>query len=103
MAKRQAISREPGPGGTPGIYVDALFERELDRIGPLLAGGRTVLYLCGLIGMQYSVFRRLAMLGLLDGYATIEPGALGSDPAQWAPRDMKRAIKPTESCMIEVY
>jgi len=100
---RQAISREPGPEGTPGIYVDTLFERELDRVGPLLAGERTVLYLCGLIGMQYSVFRRLAMLGLLEGYATVEPGVVGPNPADWTPRDMKRGVKPTESCMIEVY
>ena len=100
---RQAISREPGPDGAPGIYVDALIAREVERLGPLLAGERTVLYLCGLAGMQHSVFRRLALLGLLEAYATAEPGVLGADPAQWPARDMKRALKATESCMIEVY
>lgn len=100
---RQAISREPGPDGSPGVYVDALLEREIERVGPLLAGERTVLYLCGLAGMQHSVFRRLALLGLLEGYAEAEPGVLGPDPAQWVPRDMKRALRATESCMIEVY
>jgi hypothetical protein len=69
----------------------------------LLAGERTVLYLCGLIGMQYSVFRRLALLGLLDAYATVTPNVVGPNPAEWTSRDMKRALKPTESCMIEVY
>jgi len=99
----QAISREPAANGSPGLYVDKLIEREQDRLGPLLADEHTVLYLCGLTGMQFSVFRRLAMLGLLDGYAVAEAGALGPDPAGWQPRDIKRGLKPTDRCMIEVY
>jgi ferredoxin--NADP+ reductase len=100
---RQAISREPQRDGSRGIYVDALIERELDRLGPLLADDRTVLYLCGLIGLQQNVFRRLAGLGLLESYAVDSKGVLGPDPAEWSPEDFRRALKPTERCMIEVY
>ena len=100
---RQAISREPQPDGSRGIYVDALIERELDRIGTLLADDHTVLYLCGLIGLQQNVFRRLAGLGLLESYAVDSKGVLGPDPAEWSPEDFRRALKPTERCMIEVY
>ena len=100
---RQAISREPQPDGSRGIYVDALLEREIERLGPLLADDHTVLYLCGLIGLQQSVFRRLATLGLLDSYAVDSKGVLGPDPAEWAPDEIRRALKATERCMIEVY
>jgi len=100
---RQAISREPRPDGGRGIYVDAVIEHELDRLGPLLADDHTVLYLCGLIGLQISVFRRLAGLGLLDPYAVDGKGLLGADTADWAPEDIRRALRPTERCMIEVY
>jgi hypothetical protein len=99
----QAISREPQAGGDRGIYVDALIERERERLVPLLADPRTVLYLCGLIGMQFSVFRRLALFDLLAGFATVAHGSLDPDPLQWAARDMKQALRPTERCMIEVY
>lgn len=100
---RQAISREPGADGSRGVYVDALIERERDRLGPLLADVHTVLYLCGLVGLQVNVFRRLAALGLLDAYARDTKDALGPDPAGWDAREIKRALKPTERCMIEVY
>jgi len=100
---RQAISREPGPDGAGGIYVDALIEREFDRLGPLLADSRTVLYLCGLTGLQLNVYRRLAALGLLGAYAVDEKGLLGPDPGTWDSRDVRRALRATERCMIEVY
>lgn len=102
---RQAISREPAPGGegTRGRYVDELIENELDRLGPLLADEHTVLYLCGLIGLQFNVYRRLAKLGLLDAYAADGKGLLGKDPREWATKDMRKALRPTERCMIEVY
>ena len=84
---RQAISREPGPDGSRGIYVDVLIEREIDRLGPLLADERTLLYLCGLTGMQDNVFGRLQSLGLLDAYA----------------EEARRHLRPTARCMVEVY
>jgi ferredoxin--NADP+ reductase len=100
---RQAISREPGPDGAGGSYVDALIGRERERLESLLADPHTVLYLCGLAGMQFNVYRRLAGLGLLEPYAVDHKGLLGSDHAAWEPREMKRALRPTERCMIEVY
>ena len=100
---RQALSREPGPDGSRGSYVDALLEREGARFGPLLADPHTVLYLCGLAGMQFNVYRRLAALGLLEDYAVDQKGLLGPDPKDWEAREMRRALRPTERCMIEVY
>lgn len=100
---RQAISREPGPDGARGSYVDALIPRELDRLGPMLADARTVLYLCGLTGLQQNVFRRLALHDLLGPYAEDRDGRLGPDPAAWKPEEIRRCLRATERCMIEVY
>jgi ferredoxin--NADP+ reductase len=99
----QAISREPDDGAGRGVYVDALLERHCDHLAPLLADSRTVLYLCGLVGMQFNVFRRLATLGLLEGYAVAKRGSLGADPAAWTGQEMKHALRATDRCMIEVY
>jgi ferredoxin--NADP+ reductase len=100
---RWAISREPDGGRERGIYVDALIERHLDLLGPVLAEERTLLYLCGLMGLPFNVYRRLARHGLLTGYARDARGVLDPDPDQWAPQDVKQALRPTGRCMIEVY
>jgi sulfite reductase alpha subunit-like flavoprotein len=99
----QALSREPRPDGSRGSYVDALLKQHRERLGPVLADGRTVLYLCGLIGLQFNVFQRLATLGLLGGYAVVGGQLADRDLKAWTPQDMKRSVKPTERCMIEVY
>lgn len=99
----QALSREPRADGSRGLYVDALLEQHAERLVPVLADERTVLYLCGLIGLQFNVFQRLAKLGLLGGYAAAGEQLADRDPRDWTPQDMKRHVKPTERCMIEVY
>src|SRR5690606_25164393 len=99
----QALSREPRPDGSRGLYVDALIEEHGERLLPVLADERTVLYLCGLIGLQFNVFQRLAKLGLLGGYAVTGEQIADRDPHEWTPQDMRRFVKPTERCMIEVY
>jgi ferredoxin--NADP+ reductase len=99
----QALSREPRADGARGTYVDELISLHENRLGHVLADKRTVLYLCGLLGLPFNVFRRLAGLGLLEGYAVDAKGKLAADPGEWAPADVRRALRPTERCLIEVY
>lgn len=77
-----AISRETSP-----MYVSDLIDRRMDYFGPLLASERTLLYLCGLEGMERGVFDVLARHQLAEGYATERNGRL----------------KPTSRTMLEVY
>ena len=99
----QALSREPRADGARGTYVDELIMLHRDRLEPVLADPHTVLYLCGLLGLPFNVYRRLATLGLLGGYAVDAKGRLPADPAQWSADDARHALRPTERCMIEVY
>jgi ferredoxin--NADP+ reductase len=97
----RAISREPFAGQSRGVYVDRLLELEAERLAPVLAAPATLLYLCGLAGMQLGIYRRLATLGLLEPYAALDPI---SGPADAWPDDaLKHAAKPTERCRVEVY
>jgi ferredoxin--NADP+ reductase len=98
-----AISREPFAGGARGIYVDRLLDLHRDALRPVLAAPNTLLYLCGLAGMQFGVFRRLKSLGLLEAYGSPNETLQSKDIANWSDRAMKHAIKPGERCMIEVY
>jgi ferredoxin--NADP+ reductase len=97
----RAISREPFDGQERGIYVDRLLELERAGLGPVLAGPDTLLYLCGLAGMQFGVYRRLATLGLLESYAALD--RMSGPPDVWRDDELKRAARPTDRCRIEVY
>ena len=98
-----AISREPRGGRDRGIYVDRALEEQLDRLAPVLRSPRTLIYMCGLAGMQYGVFRVLARHGLAEPYLTVRGDLEGVDPAEWDDARMKRGVRPTERCMLEVY
>lgn len=98
-----AISRERRPDGSRGIYVDRLLEEKLDVLGPLLENPRTLIYICGLIGMQVGVYTALAAHGLGEPYIIIKEELTDVEPAQWDAKQVKRFVRPTGRCMVEVY
>ena len=97
-----AILREDaGDGG--GRYVDGLLDDGMDTFAGLLSNQRTLIYLCGLDGMRIGLFRTLAAHGLDSGYLRIDPALAGGSPGDWSAADIKKGIKPTGRCLIEVY
>jgi ferredoxin--NADP+ reductase len=98
-----AISRECRGEGRGGLYVDRLLEERIDVFRPLLESPRTLIYICGLMGMQVGVFTALAALGLDGGYVTVKDELASTPVAQWTPAQVKRFVRPTARCMVEVY
>ncbi len=98
-----AISREPQGGSERGIYVDALLDREMDTFGPLLENPRTLVYMCGLLGMDKGFYRVLVKHGLEGGYITVADELKDVEPKDWDSKQIKRYIRPTHRCMVEVY
>ncbi len=98
-----AISRERRPDGSRGIYVHRVIEEEIAVLGPLLQSPRTLIYICGLLGMQLGIYRVLAAANLLEAYATIGPEVEGVDPGDWTSEQVKRHVRATARCMVEVY
>ncbi|MFO0873425.1 MAG: hypothetical protein U0575_05580 [Phycisphaerales bacterium] len=117
------ISRERRPDGSRGRYVhqflhDELQDRIADRISDrlqgrlatktggfrdLLASPRTLIYICGLAGMQVGLFQTLAMNGLAAGYLTVADQLATVDPASWTEEQIKRRVRSNSRCMLEVY
>ena len=93
-----AISRE-----SDRLYVGGLIARKIDRFRYLLEDPRTLIYICGLEGMQFGIFQALARHGLADGFVTTHEDLAAKSPDDWRFNDMKRRIKPTARCMLEVY
>ncbi len=98
-----AISREARPGSTRGLYVHHLMEERLDLFGPVLENPRTIIYLCGLLGMEAGVYQAMVRRGLAAGYITVGAELEAVDPAQWTGKLIKRHVRSTGRCMVEVY
>lgn len=98
-----AISREKREDGSRGVYVDRLMEEKLDIFRPLLSSPRTLIYICGLAGMQVGIFTALAAHGLDDGYLQVKEELTGTPVSEWDPAQVKRYVRPTHRCMLEVY
>ncbi len=97
------VSREALPQPGHGPHVHHYFEARLDSFRGLLTNPSTLLYLCGLTGMQVGLFHVLAKEGLGDGYLTVHEELSGVAPAVWTPEQIKRRVRPTHRCMLEVY
>lgn len=95
------ISRE-GPGGR-GIYLHKYMERELAQLRPVLGSPRTILYMCGLAGMDWGVYQVLVAAGLHEGYLNLSDRIAGVPPSAWGNDVGKRDLRPTDRFLVEVY
>ena len=98
-----AISREPRGESDRGIYVPALIEEQIDTFGPLLENPRTLIYMCGLLGMDRGVYLVLVKHGLAGQYITIGDDLSDIDPQDWTSKQIKRHVRTTARLMVEVY
>ncbi|MDP7574052.1 MAG: hypothetical protein QF723_02970, partial [Phycisphaerales bacterium] len=71
-----------------------------DPFHRVLACERTLLYICGIEGMQVGIYRLLETLGVANEYLQLPDDSFSLADADKA--TIKR-VKPTERCMVEVY
>ncbi|MEE2973222.1 MAG: hypothetical protein VX672_08850 [Planctomycetota bacterium] len=97
------ISRELLPDGRPQGYIHHYLDREIRLHQDLLRRDTTLMYVCGLAGMQTGVFQTMARLGVGGPYLKVKDELAEVDPADWNGADIKRYVRPTHRCMLEVY
>jgi ferredoxin--NADP+ reductase len=98
-----AISRECRADGSPGCYVDRMMEERIDEFALLLRNPRTLIYICGLAGMQVGIFTMLATQGLGEPYMIVKDDLAAIDPSDWTAQQIKRSVRPSHRCFLEVY
>ena len=98
-----AISRETRRDGSRGIYTHHLIDEQIDTFGSLLQSSRTLIYICGIAGMEKGLYQIMAKHGVADGFLTIHEDWSNTDPDDWAWDEIKRKVRPTGRCMVEVY
>ena len=97
------VSREIAPDGQKGGYIHHYLDRQVKLHEELISRDRTLMYMCGLAGMQLGVFQMLAQRGLGDGYLKIKDEYTDVNPTEWDGKSIKRNVRPTSRCMLEVY
>lgn len=97
------ISRERRDDGGRGEYVHQYVERRLEHFRGLLASPTTLIYICGLAGMQVGLFQLLGRHDLDRGYLTRDAQIADVSPHDWTEEQIKRRVRPTHRCMLEVY
>ncbi len=98
-------SRELQFDGGPPMYIQNRLETHRDLFEPMLRSDRTLIYACGLTGMELGIFRELHRIlpgSDLDRYLRIDP-AVAADPAAWTRRMINRQVVPTRRVFLEVY
>ncbi len=103
-----AISRHEQEDGGGPMYLDGRMSRHADAFRELLADQRTLVYLCGLAGMEIGVYLRLAeLVGSegLSGYLHAASGESGDlrDLGQWDAATIRKQVRPGPRLMAEVY
>ena len=100
-----AISRHMTPTQDKKLYVQDRLTEDYNQISDLLASKRTLIYICGIAGMELGVFQELARLlpkDQLAQYLTIDP-EISSDIDAWERRMIPKKIKKTKRVFLEVY
>lgn len=102
---RTAISREITEQQHRPMYVQDRIEADAETMRDLLASERTLVYVCGIAGMEMGVFRSVWTMLPPEHraqYLRISDD-VPSDPALWDRRMIPRQIKPTKRVFMEVY
>ncbi|GIK19294.1 MAG: hypothetical protein DYG93_05800 [Leptolyngbya sp. PLA2] len=100
----RTLSRQPQIDGGPPMYVQDRLRTHADLLGPLLASERTLVYVCGIAGMELGIFQSMAGTlppSTLEGYLRVEPDA--GEPGAWTRRMIHRQVSPTRRVFMEVY
>ncbi len=101
----KAISREHQEDGAGPMYVHERILADADSLVPMLANERTLVYICGVAGMELGVFRTISRIldpQSLSGLLEIDPEVAG-DAHSWTRRMIHRQIRPTRRIFLEVY
>lgn len=105
MTYLTAISRTRQADSDQGLYVQDRLRTHREQMVELLCRPTTLIYICGLIGMEMGIFQQMARIlpeEALEQYLRIDDEIRG-DVDGWTRKMLHRKIKPTRRVFVEVY
>ncbi len=100
-----AISREKQEDGNGPLYVQDRIRTHAESLGAMLANGRTLVYICGLAGMELGIFQHMARqlpAPALEQYLQADSAAMASI-GNWERRMLHKEVRVTRRVFLEVY
>ncbi|MDX1639180.1 MAG: hypothetical protein R3281_14535 [Balneolaceae bacterium] len=96
------ISREDRRPDGSKRYVQTSLWDDAELLDPILEKENTLIYICGLKGMEAGIYRALAKKGL-NGYLDLREPVIDKEPEEWNDHDLLRHVKPGSRTFVEVY
>ena len=97
-----SISREgTRPDGTKP-YVQYQLQDSREVLQPIVGQKNTLIYVCGLKGMELGLFQVMAREGYMD-YLRIDDEIREKPPSEWVVDDLKKRVRPAGRMFLEVY
>ncbi len=100
-----AISREKQDDGQGRMYVQDRLISHREQLGEMLASPRTLVYICGLAGMEIGIFQNMAKVlpeSAFEQYVAVDPGVRPAVET-WDRKMLNKQIKATRRVFLEVY
>jgi ferredoxin--NADP+ reductase len=98
----KSISREESRADGTKYYVQYQLIDNEELLKPILQKDNTLIYICGLKGMETGIYQILAHQGLTD-YLKISDELRERDPKTWTYEELKSGVKPSDRMFVEVY
>lgn len=96
------ISREDRRSDGSKYYVQTSIDDRSETLSPILEQDNTLIYLCGMKGMETGIYHNLAKKGFKD-YLVLKDEAATKDPNDWTWEEAKKLVKPSSRTFEEVY
>lgn len=96
------VSREARRADGSKKYVQTCLWDDQELLDPVLEQDNSLLYICGLKGMEAGIYRALGKKNL-NQYLDIREPAADKTPDEWNEKDLKRYVKPSSRTFVEVY
>lgn len=96
------ISREDRRADGSKKYVQTSIEDCQDQLNPIFEKENTLIYICGIKGMENGIYQSLAKNGFSD-YLVLKDDLTHKHPSEWTTEDIKRKVKPSDRTFEEVY
>lgn len=97
------ISREDRRPDGSKYYVQTSIEDRAELLDPILSKENTLIYLCGMKGMESGIYHNLAKRGHMDYIRFFRGEPESKDPSEWTWEEVKKHLKPSERTFEEVY
>jgi ferredoxin--NADP+ reductase len=97
-----AISREGSRADGTKPYVQTTIDDHQNVLHPILSQSNTLIYICGLKGMETGIYTSLLRHGFKD-YCKLNPELEAKDPGSWTREEIHSGIKASYRTFEEVY